>query len=1356
MSRTTKKNLLATLIITVVLFFLSSVIALGGINVKADAVSKGRIDVYLIGGQSNAVGYGEDTGNALVNEDSRYANGFENVLYYGAQERVGASVTEGFQPVKIGLGRTEVTAGAEIGIASALKDTNGMKAIIKCAWGATHIYPDSTYDISLTQGTWTSPSYIAENNVDTSANPKIGRMYTWFLQTVTDGIALLEAEGYEPVIKGMWWMQGEAEMFTEAMSSKYDELITALIKDVRNDVSRITRSDYSEMPFVFGLPSWNKSVSGSPAYENAVRDNMQAVANDENIVNVASVDCANLVQHDMWHFDANSQKYLGEQFISALSTLTEGENESFNESISLYQGASIRTNEPIGIRFAAKITDYNEENGYKYGMVIIPTDYLETYSSEIEEADYNYVKAFTDNDIDVANMTCYVVNDSETGVNYIQGSLVSIKYKNLNREFTGIGYIYDQVNDKYLYTSATESRSVSYIASAAIFDYSETDTVYAGIKNYLNGAINQKNGVAEENGYDEAIFDINVPESIQLEYGGAMVTSNLNVTQVPELGFKVKYSSKNPLIATVDENGVVSPIGLGTTEITVKCLDVEKTVNVVVDYPVIDGIKLDGVRDEKYGDFTDTVLLDGGRYYNISGVKTENGVFVFSQALFDTASIAATWGSSNNFEFKLNKTSNQNYVALGNKAFGVTQYKIGVEEYNGKYLHTVEFYADKSIINNWNDNEDVQLNYAWGTINENAIMLSSMMDYRHMDWNTYWHSYQTLGGLSTHFAEMPSNLFIGKDGLTPLTGDNGMTVDGELSEYGELVRTASNTNSSASVNAKLVGGDLYIGLSFTHNQWTSYTTVVGNWHTNDNIEFRLSGDDNVRQIIMFNDGNILYPSYFTYAASKTVEQGGKLVTTVELYKKDVTKFQFRLGMNGTNLGWLGVVWNNGFEYVTEDGIVSQRPTTFSNGVTLDGNFNESLWSENVKANSENEKAFGADVTLFGRKLDTGLLLGTQIKHNKAPGESINGLTNWWNYLNIEYHFNGDATQYIATALNARSNEKVFSASKTVENESGDYKYTTNIEVFITYEDLGLKKDQRINMSFGGWFEQDFKWLFGGNATTLMTHVITEDGIFDKDHIEDDMLKILTIGNSFSDDTMEYMYQIATSLGVKCVLGNLYIGGCDIDTHLNNLNNNLGAYDYRTYVNGGWKTTANYKMQDAILSENWDYISFQQASGKSGVESTYANLNSLVEGVKLIANKNAKIVWNMTWAYQSDSTHGDFPTYDRNQMTMYNAIVNAVQSQIETNERFEIISPTGTAIQNARATILGDTLTRDGYHLELNYGRYIAGLTFFYAITGIDISNIEFAPNDVSNEVKALCIQSAIDAVNTPYSVTING
>jgi hypothetical protein len=64
------------------------------------------------------------------------------------------------------------------------------------------------------------------------------------------------------------------------------------------------------------------------------------------------------------------------------------------------------------------------------------------------------------------------------------------------------------------------------------------------------------------------------------------------------------------------------------------------------------------------------------------------------------------------------------------------------------------------------------------------------------------------------------------------------------------------------------------------------------------------------------------------------------------------------------------------------------------------------------------------------------------------------------------------------------------------------------------------------------------------------------------------LKILAIGNSFSIDAMQYLYQIAEDAGVEeIVLGNLYIGGCSLSTHLDNSLHGNPHYDYYKNVDG---------------------------------------------------------------------------------------------------------------------------------------------------------------------------------------------
>ena len=99
------------------------------------------------------------------------------------------------------------------------------------------------------------------------------------------------------------------------------------------------------------------------------------------------------------------------------------------------------------------------------------------------------------------------------------------------------------------------------------------------------------------------------------------------------------------------------------------------------------------------------------------------------------------------------------------------------------------------------------------------------------------------------------------------------------------------------------------------------------------------------------------------------------------------------------------------------------------------------------------------------------------------------------------------------------------------------------------------------------------------------------------------------------------------------------------------------------------------------------------------------------------------------------------------------ILSAVLECVEPNKNIVKIVPNGTAIQNARTSYVGDTLTRDGYHLSLQLGRYIAGLTFFHALTGRSIENISYRPEGITTALYKLAIESATNAVKEPWDVT---
>ncbi len=254
----------------------------------------------------------------------------------------------------------------------------------------------------------------------------------------------------------------------------------------------------------------------------------------------------------------------------------------------------------------------------------------------------------------------------------------------------------------------------------------------------------------------------------------------------------------------------------------------------------------------------------------------------------------------------------------------------------------------------------------------------------------------------------------------------------------------------------------------------------------------------------------------------------------------------------------------------------------------------------------------------------------------------------------------------------------------------------------------------------------------------------------------EVVKILAIGNSFSDDALEhYLYGLADAGGHKIIIGNLYIGGAELALHWKNSQENKAAYSYRKIgVDGKKSISPKTRIDSALADEQWDYISFQQVSHKSGLYETYLEpLSQLLTYVKArVKNPSTKYVLHQTWAYSQDSKHKGFANYDNSQDKMYKGIIKST-SKVKKDFRFDLLVPSGTAIQNARTSFLGDHLTRDGYHLDLNIGRYTASCTWYEMLFKESVIGNTFKPQKISAYEAQLGQHAAHAAVLSPSKVT---
>lgn len=268
----------------------------------------------------------------------------------------------------------------------------------------------------------------------------------------------------------------------------------------------------------------------------------------------------------------------------------------------------------------------------------------------------------------------------------------------------------------------------------------------------------------------------------------------------------------------------------------------------------------------------------------------------------------------------------------------------------------------------------------------------------------------------------------------------------------------------------------------------------------------------------------------------------------------------------------------------------------------------------------------------------------------------------------------------------------------------------------------------------------------------------------------DTLRILAVGNSFSDDGTEYIPGLLEAAGIhNVIIARLYIGGCSLERHCKEYEEGLTDYIYYKSTDNKWVTVSkNATILEGLKDEPWDIITVQEVSNYSGTYDTYQRwapkLISIIR--KEALNPDASIVWHMTWAYASNSKHGAFPLYDRDQDKMYNAILNCVNNARK-DFNVPVVIPCGVAVQAARGTRLNNEsrvpadcsvyqLTRDGFHLSRQHGRYLAACVWFETLIKPTLGKsvkgnpylLEDTEYSITKKDARLCQKCAVDAVKS--------
>lgn len=225
------------------------------------------------------------------------------------------------------------------------------------------------------------------------------------------------------------------------------------------------------------------------------------------------------------------------------------------------------------------------------------------------------------------------------------------------------------------------------------------------------------------------------------------------------------------------------------------------------------------------------------------------------------------------------------------------------------------------------------------------------------------------------------------------------------------------------------------------------------------------------------------------------------------------------------------------------------------------------------------------------------------------------------------------------------------------------------------------------------------------------------------------MKILSIGNSFSQDAQRWLHKIAEADGFELLTKNLYIGGCPLELHWHNFESEAAAYAYET--NGITEDAPHSSIQAALRDENWDVITLQQVSHMAGRPETYLPyLPMLLDGVKALC-ASPRYAFQETWEYEYCSTHGGFPFYESNPDVMY-GMIYATTHDYAARYGLELI-PSGEAVHAAKKLTEfdskngGQSLYRDAFHMHLIYGRMLLGYVWYKKLCGRSPLGNKFVP-----------------------------
>lgn len=280
------------------------------------ADSSKALDVILLSGQSNAVGYSRWDGADTCYEDVKMFRFGEGVVTESFVDTKNLATAQ-WEILKNGLGKNTMAFGPEMGIGQVFSGRYKTKdndfGIIKYAYGGKGMWDYWLSPASVAQrlGKWDGDIEYLEYN---GGMTKCGKGFRYIIETVREAVKKAIRQGYSNVnIIGMCWMQGEHDMGIQSSAKVYDKLLENFIKDIRE----ILAAD--NLPVAVGQAKLGPAMHYP--YLKEINDMQKKVCDEDEYDVLVPTDDLEMQPDDQAHYDTQSMKTLGLRFGNALAGL---------------------------------------------------------------------------------------------------------------------------------------------------------------------------------------------------------------------------------------------------------------------------------------------------------------------------------------------------------------------------------------------------------------------------------------------------------------------------------------------------------------------------------------------------------------------------------------------------------------------------------------------------------------------------------------------------------------------------------------------------------------------------------------------------------------------------------------------------------------------------------------------------------------------------------------------------------------------------------------------------------------------------------------------------------------------------